>query len=222
MIGEVEWRIEPAPVDYPDAVDAMDARVAAIRAGTASELVWLVEHPPLYTAGTSASIAELLDPGCFPVFTTGRGGRYTYHGPGQRVVYVMLDLDARGRDLRQFVAALEDWIVRTLREINITAFTVPDRIGVWVETGDEQAKIAALGIRIRRWVSFHGFSINIAPDLRHFEGIIACGLSEYRVTSAAEIGVQASLADLDGALNRTFAGFLQRLSGVQAGVIKAA
>ncbi len=218
MIGGVEWRVEAAPVNYPDAVATMDARVAAIRAGAAPELIWLVEHPPLYTAGTSAKAAELLDPGSFPVFATGRGGRYTYHGPGQRIVYVMLDLEARGRDLRRFVAALENWIVRTLRELGVASFTVPDRIGVWVEARGDQAKIAALGIRVRRWVSFHGFAINIAPDLRHFDGIVACGLPEYRATSLAQIGVQADLNAVDLALYRALPDFLQDLDALPGSI----
>ncbi len=222
MIGSTEWRVEPGLVGYPDAVAAMEARVAAIRAGTASELIWLVEHPPLYTAGTSANAAELLDAGDFPVFATGRGGRYTYHGPGQRVVYVMLDLDTRGRDLRRFVTALEDWIVRTLAIFGLTAFTVPDRIGVWVNTGGDQAKVAALGIRVRRWVSFHGFSINIEPDLAHFDGIVACGLPDYRVTSLAQLGIEAGLAAIDHALYRAFPGFLQQLGSAASPAIKAA
>lgn len=222
MIGGVEWRVEAEPVDYPDAIATMDTRVAAIRAEAAPELIWLVEHPPLYTAGTSANVAELLDPGSFPVFATGRGGRYTYHGPGQRIVYVMLDLGARGRDLRRFVAAIEDWIVRTLREVGVEAVTVPDRIGVWVGSGKDQAKIAALGIRVSRWVSFHGFAINVAPDLRHFDGIVACGLSEYRATSLAQIGIRAGLEAVDLALYRAFPGFLQQLDDALPGLINAA
>ena len=222
MIGGVEWRVEAEPVDYPDAIATMDTRVAAIRAEAAPELIWLVEHPPLYTAGTSANVTELLDPGSFPVFATGRGGRYTYHGPGQRIVYVMLDLGARGRDLRRFVAAIEDWIVRTLREVGVEAVTVPDRIGVWVGSGKDQAKIAALGIRVSRWVSFHGFAINVAPDLRHFDGIVACGLSEYRATSLAQIGIRAGLEAVDLALYRAFPGFLQQLDDALPGLINAA
>jgi lipoyl(octanoyl) transferase len=222
MRGEIEWRVEAAPVEYPAALALMEARVAAIRAGTAPELIWLLEHPPLYTAGTSANTAELLDPGSFPVFATGRGGRYTYHGPGQRVVYVMLDLDARCRDLRRFVGALEDWLVRTLAGLGVAAFAVPDRIGVWVDAGGGHAKIAALGIRVRRWVSFHGIALNIAPDLGHFDGIVACGLAGYRVTSLAQLGNPASLADADAAFQRAFPGFLQQLDGRFAPAIKAA
>lgn len=222
MSGEIEWRVEAAPVEYPAALALMEARVAAIRAGTAPELIWLLEHPPLYTAGTSATTAELLDPGSFPVFATGRGGRYTYHGPGQRVVYVMLDLDARCRDLRRFVGALEDWLVRTLAGLGVAAFTVPDRIGVWVDAGGGHAKIAALGIRVRRWVSFHGIALNIAPELGHFDGIVACGLAGYPVTSLAQLGNPASLADADAAFQRAFPGFLQQLEGSFARPIKAA
>ena len=222
MSGEIEWRVEAAPVEYPAALALMEARVAAIRAGTAPELIWLLEHPPLYTAGTSATTAELLDPGSFPVFATGRGGRYTYHGPGQRVVYVMLDLDARCRDLRRFVGALEDWLVRTLAGLGVAAFTVPDRIGVWVDAGGGHAKIAALGIRVRRWVSFHGIALNIAPELGHFDGIVACGLAGYPVTSLAQLGNPASLADADAAFQRAFPGFLQQLEGSFTRPIKAA
>lgn len=197
----LEWRVEPGLVAYPDAVAAMDARVAAIIAGTAGELVWLVEHPPLYTAGTSAVAAELLRPDDFPVYPTGRGGRYTYHGPGQRVVYVMLDLGTRGRDVRRYVAGLESWIIQALAALGIAGRVITGKVGVWVDPpGDLQpAKIAAIGVRIRRWVSFHGLAINVAPDLGHFGGIVPCGLAE-PVTSLAALGASAGLPAIDAAL----------------------
>ena len=199
-----EWRVELGLLDYPAAVAAMEVRAAAIRDGTAGELIWLVEHPPLYTAGTSAAAAELLAPGRFPVFDAGRGGRYTYHGPGQRVVYVLLDVDARGRDLRRFVAALEAWIIAALGELGVATRTIAGKIGVWTETPAGPAKIAAIGVRVRRWVSFHGLAINVAPDLEHFSGIVPCGLPE-PVTSLAALGNPATMADLDRALGATMA-----------------
>jgi lipoyl(octanoyl) transferase len=194
-----QWRVEPGLLDYPAAVAAMEARAAAIREGTAGELIWLVEHPPLYTAGTSADPAELLAPDRFPVFATGRGGRYTYHGPGQRVVYVMLDLDRRGRDLKAYVAALEGWIIAALATRGIAGRIICGKVGVWVETAAGPAKIAAIGVRVRRWVSFHGLAINIAPDLGHFGGIVPCGLAE-PVTSVAALAAPAPVAGLDAAL----------------------
>ncbi len=181
----------------------MEARADAIRAGTADERIWLVEHPPLYTAGTSAAAAELLDPRGLPVFASGRGGRYTYHGPGQRVVYVMADLAARGRDLRAYVGALEDWVVAALARLGVPAFVAPGRIGVWVASPTGEAKIAAIGVRVRRWVSFHGLAINVAPDLAHFSGIIPCGLDEFTVTSLAALGIDANFAEVDNALAAT-------------------
>lgn len=194
-----EWRVEPGLTDYDAAVAAMEARAAAIRDDSARELIWLVEHPPLYTAGTSASPADLLAPDRFPVFATGRGGKHTYHGPGQRVVYVMLDLDRRGRDLRAFVAALEGWIIAALADHGIAARTIAGKVGVWVDSADGPAKIAAIGVRVRRWVSFHGLSINIAPDLAHFSGIVPCGLSE-PVTSIAALQGPATMVDVDKSL----------------------
>lgn len=191
-----EWIVAPGLTDYAAAVAAMEARVAAIREGTAAERLWLVEHPPLYTAGTSAQSADLLDPARFPVISTGRGGRHTYHGPGQRVVYVMLDLDARGRDLRAFVAALEAWIIAALASLDVEARAVAGRTGVWV--GD--AKIAAIGVRVRRWVSFHGIALNIAPNLAHFDGIRPCGLDS-AVTSLAQLGSPVSMIQADAALH---------------------
>ena len=196
----MEWRVEPGLTEYLPAVAAMEARAAAIRDGTADEMMWLVEHPPLYTAGTSADGAELLEPGRFPVFASGRGGRYTYHGPGQRVVYVMADLDRRGRDLRAYVAALEEWVIAALARLDVVAATAPGRIGVWVDTPAGEAKIAAIGVRVRRWVSFHGLAINAAPDLGHFGGIVPCGLEGYSVTSLAALDRRADLPGLDAAL----------------------
>ncbi len=201
-----EWRVEPGLLDYPAAVAAMEARAAAIREGTAPELVWLVEHPPLYTAGTSAQPADLIDPTRFPVYPTGRGGRHTYHGPGQRTVYVLLDLDARGRDVRCYVAALEKWVIAALAELGVAAHVVPGKIGVWV--GD--AKIGAIGVRVRRWVSYHGLAVNVAPDLAHFSGIVPCGLTD-PVTSLAALGVAADMAALDKALRGQLPAMLARL-----------
>ncbi len=174
----------------------MEARVAAIRAGTAPELIWLVEHPPLYTAGTSAVVSDLLVPDRLPVFASGRGGKYTYHGPGQRVVYVLLDLEARGRDIRRFIAALEGWIIAALADNGISGRIVDGKVGVWVDRTDGAAKIAAIGVRVRRWVSYHGLAINVAPDLADFDGIVPCGLAE-PVTSIAALGRSAVMADLD-------------------------
>ncbi len=201
-----EWRVEPGLLDYAAAVAAMEARAAAIRDGTASELVWLVEHPPLYTAGTSAQPADLIDPTRFPVHRSGRGGRYTYHGPGQRTVYVLLDLDARGRDIRCYVAALEKWVIAALAELGVAAHIVPGKIGVWVGA----AKIGAIGVRVRRWVSYHGLAVNVAPDLTHFSGIVPCGLTD-PVTSLAALGIAADMAALDNALRGQLPAMLARL-----------
>lgn len=197
-----EWKVEPGLVEYPAAVAWMETRVAAIQAGTAAELVWLVEHPSLYTAGTSADIADLLRPDDFPVYTSGRGGKYTYHGPGQRVVYVMLDLNARGRDIRRYVAALENWIIAALAIHNIAGRVIPGKVGVWTDTRTDIAKIAAIGVRVRRWVTYHGIAINVAPNLANFGGIIPCGLAE-PVTSTAALGATSNLADMDRALAGT-------------------
>lgn len=206
-----EWRVAPGLTPYPDAVAFMEARVAAIQAGTADELIWLVEHPPLYTAGTSAVATDLLRPDDFPVFATGRGGRHTYHGPGQRVVYVMLDLNRRGRDVRCFVAALEGWIIAVLAQRGLAGRAIASKVGVWVDTPDGAAKIAAIGVRVRRWVSFHGLAINVAPDLGHFGGIVPCGLAE-PVTSLAARGDAATLADVDAALASALPAMLAALS----------
>jgi lipoyl(octanoyl) transferase len=203
------WRVEAAPVAYPDALAAMDERSAGIAAGQAAEFVWLIEHPPLYTAGTSARLEDLRDQR-FPVFTAGRGGQLTYHGPGQRVAYVMLDLRRRGADLRRFVADLEEWLIRTLAAFDVAGERREDRVGVWVRRPDHGAgredKIAAIGIRVRRWVSLHGISLNVAPDLSHFAGIVPCGVAEPRfgVTSLRDLGRAATLAQVDAALRREF------------------
>lgn len=205
----VEWRISDEPVAYPDAVAEMEARAAAIRAGTAPELVWLLEHPPLYTAGTSSDPADLLKPDRFPVYETGRGGQYTYHGPGQRVVYVMLDLKARKPDLRAYVQALEEWVIRTLAAFNVKGERREGRVGIWVTRGDigapkKEDKIAAIGVRVRRWVTLHGISINVDPELAHFDGIVPCGISKHGVTSLHDLGQLVSMPEVDMALRETF------------------
>lgn len=210
----VEWITSQGLTPYDDAVAAMEARAAAIRAGTASEAIWLVEHPPLYTAGTSAQEADLLTPNRFPVHATGRGGQYTYHGPGQRVAYVMLNLAERGRDVRAFVHQLEAWIIATLAEFGLTGERREGRVGIWIPRPDKpplpdgtprEDKIAAIGIRLRRWVSFHGISINLEPDLEHFSGITPCGISGHGVTSLVDLGLPVTMDDLDLALKRAFA-----------------
>ncbi|WP_395831890.1 lipoyl(octanoyl) transferase LipB [Elstera sp.] len=199
----MEWRVTPGLTPYPDALAAMDARADAIHAGTADELIWLLEHPPLYTAGTSAQTEDLLDPR-FPVYDAGRGGQYTYHGPGQRVVYLMLDLKARGRDVRAYVTALEEWIIQSLARLGVTGERRQGRVGIWVQRGPlKEDKIAAIGVRIRRWVTLHGIAINVSPDLSHFTGIVPCGIQEHGVTSLADLGLAATLADLDAALGAT-------------------
>jgi lipoyl(octanoyl) transferase len=207
--GAVEWLISGTPVPYLEAVATMEARVAEIAARAAPELVWLLEHPPLYTSGTSGQSADLLDPR-FPMFATGRGGQLTYHGPGQRVAYVMLDLKRRGPDVRAYVAGLEQWIIRALRAFDVRGERREDRVGVWVARPDKgegfEDKIAAIGVRLRRWVSFHGISINVAPDLTHFDAIVPCGVADprYGVTSLAELGRPVSMADVDTALRQAF------------------
>lgn len=200
----VRWEIADGLVDYEFAVTRMEAEVAAIAAGTASELVWLVEHPALYTAGTSAEDKDLIAPARFPVYQTGRGGQYTYHGPGQRVAYVMLNLKRRGSDVRAFVTGLEQWIIATLDQFNIKGERREERVGVWVTRGDREDKIAALGIRLRHWVSYHGISINVDPDLTHFDGIVPCGINQHGVTSLVDLGLPAVMADLDIALKSKF------------------
>lgn len=202
----VEWRIANGLIPYPDAVAFMEARAAAIAEGRAAECVWLLEHPALYTAGTSAKAADLLD-ARFPIFDAGRGGQYTYHGPGQRVAYVMMDLHALGGDVRRFVWTLEDWIIRTLSSFNVRAERREGRVGLWIPARDgagPEHKIAAIGIRVRRWVSFHGVSINVEPDLSHFSGIVPCGIKEHGVTSLAAMGLTATMADIDIALRTAF------------------
>ncbi len=207
-----EWRVSPGLTPYPAALAAMEDRAGAIANGTAGELIWLVEHPPVYTAGTSADPAELVDPR-FPVVPAGRGGRYTYHGPGQRVGYLMLDLNRRGRDVRCFVHALEGWVIAALDRLGLTAFRAPGRVGIWTHDADgREAKIGAIGVRVRRWVTLHGFSVNIAPDLSHFGGIVPCGLSDYPVTSLAALNHGADMETFDAALALTRAGFLESLS----------
>jgi len=210
----VEWRITDGLVPYPDALAWMEERVDAIRAGRAGECVWLLEHPPLYTAGTSARAADLVAPERFPVYEARRGGEYTYHGPGQRVAYVMLDLSRRGRDLRRFVRALEHWVIAALGDFQVRAETRPGRVGVWVPRPEKpplpdgeprEDKIAAIGVRIRRWVSFHGVAVNVEPALSHFDGIVPCGIRGHGVTSLVDLGLPVTMADLDAALRRHFA-----------------
>ena len=209
----VEWRVTPGLTPYPQAFAEMEARAAAIRAGDAAELVWLLQHPPLFTAGTSADPAELFNPQGFPVYEAGRGGRYTYHGPGQRVGYVLLDLERRGRDVRRFVHALEGWLIGSLAELGLEARRAEGRIGIWVDAGGTEAKIGAIGVRVRRWVTSHGFSINVDPQLSHFSGIVPCGIAEFPVTSLDAIGFANVGDELDLTLRRTFASFLTALKG---------
>jgi lipoyl(octanoyl) transferase len=208
---DIEWRVSEGPVPYADALAFMDERAFAIRNGTARECVWLLEHPPLFTAGTSADPAELFNPLDFPVYEAGRGGRYTYHGPGQRVGYVMLDLEQRGKDIRRFVHCLEAWMIDTLADLGVPAHRAPGRIGIWVGEGENEAKIGALGVRVKRWVTLHGFAINVAPDLSHFTGIVPCGIADFGVTSLAELGKQLPLTRVDAALKRSFLPFLKGL-----------
>jgi lipoyl(octanoyl) transferase len=215
----IEWRISDAPVAYPEAVQAMETRVAAIRAGTARELVWLLEHPPLYTAGTSARPDDLLQPQRFPVFASGRGGQFTYHGPGQRVAYVMLDLKRRGPDLRRYVHDLEEWIIRALARFDVRGERRAGRVGIWIARPDgREDKIAAVGVRVRHWVTYHGIAVNVHPDLEHFSGIVPCGIdsgpgSRFGVTSLRDLGIPDSMSAFDSALEASFAevfGYLPR------------
>jgi lipoyl(octanoyl) transferase len=210
-IDEVEWRVSPAQVPYEEALEAMEERAAAIRHGSARECIWLLEHPPLFTAGTSADPSELFNPQQFPVYEAGRGGRYTYHGPGQRVGYVMLDLEKRGKDIRRFVHSLEGWMIDALAILGIEAHRAPGRIGIWVGQGSSEAKIGALGVRVKRWVTLHGFALNVSPDLSHFGGIVPCGIAEFGVTSLADLGKQIPLTGVDCALKRSFLPFLKSL-----------
>ncbi len=211
MIDGVEWQVSPGLTPYPESLAAMEKRAAAIRAGTASELVWLVEHPPIFTAGTSADPTELFNPQGFDVAEAGRGGRYTYHGPGQRVGYLMIDLDKRGRDIRHFVHCLEGWMIDALADVGVNARRECGRIGIWTGSGSSEAKIGAIGVRVKRWVTLHGFSINVAPDLDHFSGIVPCGIDAFGVTSLQSLGVGATMADLDSRLHAKFPNFLRNL-----------
>ena len=210
--NDIEWRVSEGLTPYPQALAEMAARAVAVREGEARELVWLLEHPPLFTAGTSADPAELFNPDALPVYEAGRGGRYTYHGPGQRVVYLMLDLDARGRDLRRYVESLEGWMIAALADLGVAARREPGRIGIWTGTGAAEAKIGAIGVRVKRWVTMHGFAINVAPDLAHFAGIVPCGIAEFGVTSLAALGKESRLLVLDAALERCFPFFVRGLS----------
>lgn len=206
-MNEVEWQISDSAVPYEEAVTAMERRVAAIRAGTAPELVWLLEHPPLYTAGTSARPEDLLNPTRFPVYRSGRGGQYTYHGPGQRIAYAMLNLAGRGGDVRCYVHDLEEWVIRALARFNVRGERREGRIGIWVDRGGgREDKIAAIGIRVRHWVTYHGIAINVEPDLSHFDGIVPCGIAagEFGVTSLVDLGLPVTMADVDNALMGAF------------------
>ncbi len=214
------WAVSTSPVAYPDAVVAMEQRAADIAEGRAGELVWLLEHPPLYTAGVSAKSGDLLDGSRFPVFESGRGGQYTYHGPGQRVAYVMLDLTRRGRDVRRFVTALETWVIGALGVFNVTGELRDGRVGVWVERKGpgwtREDKIAAVGVKLRRWVSFHGISLNVEPDLAHFDGIVPCGVTEHGVTSLVDLGLPVTMDEADAALKSSFETVFGAVSEVPA------
>jgi lipoyl(octanoyl) transferase len=214
---DIEWRTSEGLTPYPDALAEMEARAVAVRNGEARELVWLLEHPPLFTAGTSADPAELFNPLGFPVFDAGRGGRYTYHGPGQRVGYLVLDLERRGRDIRRFVHALEGWMIAALGDVGVAARREPGRIGIWTGSGASEAKVGALGVRVKRWVTMHGFSINVSPDLAHFGGIVPCGIAEYGVTSLEALGAGTEMSALDAALASSFPRFLSDLGAPEQG-----
>ncbi|MEM1273262.1 MAG: lipoyl(octanoyl) transferase LipB [Pseudomonadota bacterium] len=210
----VDWLTSTGYVDYPNAIAEMETRAAAVAEGRANEAIWLLEHPPLYTAGTSADPKDLRQPNRFPVYATRRGGQYTYHGPGQRVVYVMLDIGARGRDVRAFVNAMERWVIAALLEFGVSGHSRPGRVGVWIPRPEKppladgtprEDKIAAIGVKMRRWVSFHGLSINVEPDLSHFDGIVPCGIAGHGVTSLVDLGLPVTMADLDSALKTQFA-----------------
>jgi len=209
--SDIEWKISDGLVPYDEALAFMERRAAAIRDGTAKECIWLLQHPPLFTAGTSADVSELINPLGFPVHEAGRGGRYTYHGPGQRVGYVMLDLEKRGKDIRRFVHALEQWMIDALGQFGVNAHRAEGRIGIWVGEGSAEEKIGALGVRVKRWVTLHGFAINVDPDLSHFGGIVPCGISEFGVTSLVKLGKQIPLTRVDAALECTFHQFLNGL-----------
>lgn len=214
-LHDIEWRVSPGLTPYAEALAEMEARAAAVVAGEARELIWLLEHPPVYTAGTSADPAEMIDPR-FPVHATGRGGKYTYHGPGQRIGYLVLDLNKRGRDVRCFVHGVEGWVIAALAQLGVTAFRAEGRVGIWTRDGAEpgkpEAKIGAIGVRVRRWVTLHGFAVNVAPDLTHFGGIVPCGLPDYPVTSLAALGRPIPLETFDAALALSARSFLETLS----------
>ena len=209
----IEWRVTPGLSPYPEALAQMEARAAAIRSGEAGELVWLLEHPPLYTAGTSADPAELFNPDGLPVYAAGRGGRYTYHGPGQRVGYVLLDLAARSRDVRRYVHSLEGWVIAALADLGVEAYRLEDKIGIWTRLRGGHAKVGAIGVRVRRWVTMHGFSVNMSAELSHFSGIVPCGIGDLPVTSLDEMGVAEGQERFDLALRRRLGGFLSSLEG---------
>lgn len=211
QVDRVEWRVSEGLVPYEEALADMEARAAAVQAGEAEERVWLLEHPPLFTAGTSADPAELFNPNGFPVHDAGRGGRYTYHGPGQRVGYLTLNLAERGKDIRCFVHALEGWVIAALGDLGVEAHRAPSRIGIWTGEGAAEAKIGAIGVRVKRWVTLHGFSVNVAPDLAHFGGIVPCGIATHGVTSLQALGNESTMADLDRALQANFLSFLAKL-----------
>ena len=204
-MDEIEWQISDMPVAYAEALAVMEDRVLQSREGQAAEMVWLLQHPALYTAGTSANDEDLIDPGTLPVFRTGRGGQYTYHGPGQRIAYVMLDLKRRGNDVRRFVCDLEEWIIATLARFNVRAERRQGRVGVWVPRGSKRDdKIAAVGVRVRRWVTYHGVSLNVDPDLSHYDGIVPCGIRDHGVTSLDDLGLPITMAEVDQELMRCF------------------
>ncbi|WP_245739354.1 lipoyl(octanoyl) transferase LipB [Sphingomonas rubra] len=212
LLPPPEWRVSPGLTPYPAALAEMEARAAAVAGSHAHELIWLLEHPPVYTAGTSADPADLVDPR-FPVVSAGRGGKYTYHGPGQRVGYLVLDLNARGRDVRCFVHAVEGWVIAALGRLGVEAFRAPGRVGIWtLDAAGREAKVGAIGVRVRRWVTLHGFSVNVAPDLSHFGGIVPCGLPDHPVTSLAALGRPTDMATFDEALASCAPAFLQTLS----------
>jgi lipoyl(octanoyl) transferase len=210
-IDGIEWRVSPGLTPYDEALATMEARAEAVLAGEARELIWLLEHPPIYTAGTSASPGDLID-ARFPVVATGRGGKYTYHGPGQRIVYLVLDLGKRGRDVRCFVHGVEGWVIAALAELGVTAFRAEGRVGIWTRDGGPEAKIGAIGVRVRRWITLHGLAVNVAPDLGHFGGIVPCGLPDFAVTSLADLGHDDRLATFDDALALSASAFLRSLS----------
>jgi lipoyl(octanoyl) transferase len=210
---DIEWRVTPGLSPYPPVLAEMEDRAAASRSGEARELVWLLEHPPLYTAGTSADPAELFNPQGFPVFEAGRGGRYTYHGPGQRVGYVLIDLEKRGKDVRWYVHCLEGWVIDTLARLGVEARRAPGRIGIWTDWKGTEAKVGAIGVRVRRWVAYHGFSVNLDPELSHFSGIVPCGIADFPVTSLAEMGMPEGRDLFDRALKQGLSGFLRSLQG---------